>query len=827
MTQLAQTPILWSDVGEQPEAARTAHALRVQALADLYRRQSLAFSYWAAGYGLIRHNAFTQVRVRALADLLVQRAVVATHEEVYRYLAAADRLTSAGMWLVVHMTYARNVYLDGRELKQADFKTHPDGHTGGSLNMVPAYVGYLAVNALTGITRSWLMGQGHCVAAIDAANVLVGNMTAAHSERYELSDEGLTRLVRDFYSYELRPDGQPASPLGSHVNAHTAGGLMEGGYLGFAELQYIHMPLPGERLVVFLSDGAFEEQRGGDWAPRWWRAEDSGLVAPIMIANGRRIDQRTTSAQEGGVAWLRRHLDLNGFLPLALDGRDTAEFVWGVFEMEEHLDACAHALHAGQMQYPAPMGYAVAEAPKGYGFPGAGTNLAHNLPLGTNPAEDVEARRKFNAGARALYVPLDELIWAIATLNNHARQQRPRERDHALAHRHPPSPRLPEPEWRPLAAAASPMDAIDSYFVAAVKANPELRPRVGNPDEMRSNRLNATLDLLKHRVTAPEPGVAEAVNGAVITALNEEAVVSAALANKGGINLVASYEAFAMKMLGAVRQELTFARHQRMAGYTPGWLAVPLILTSHVWENGKNEQSHQDPSLSEALLGEMSDGSRVVFPADWNTAAATLRMLYGRRGEIWALVLPKRELPVQFDPEQTQALIEQGALRVRGTGAAEEQVVLVAVGAYQLLEALRAADRLQARGIAHAVVYILDPARFRAPRDDYEAQCLALKKTREALFPPTASVRLFLTHMRPDLLRGMLKPLDTGERTTVLGYINHGGTLDVFGMLFANRCTWAHALASVADILNFPRERLLSEAEVAAVEGRGDPRALA
>ena len=69
---------------------------------------------------------------------------------------------------------------------------------------------------------------------------------------------------------------------------------MEGGYLGFAEVQYVHMPLLGECLVTFLSDGAFEEQRGSDWAPRWWRAHDSGIVLPIMISNGRRIDQRTT-----------------------------------------------------------------------------------------------------------------------------------------------------------------------------------------------------------------------------------------------------------------------------------------------------------------------------------------------------------------------------------------------------------------------------------------------------------------------------------------------------------------------------------------------------
>src|SRR5690554_7198709 len=88
-----------------------------------------------------------------------------------------------------------------------------------------------------------------------------------------------------------------ASPLGSHVNPHAAGGIIEGGYLGFAELQYAHMPLPGETLVAFLSDGAAEEQRGSDWIPRWWRAEDSGVVLPIMIANGRRSEEHTSELQ--------------------------------------------------------------------------------------------------------------------------------------------------------------------------------------------------------------------------------------------------------------------------------------------------------------------------------------------------------------------------------------------------------------------------------------------------------------------------------------------------------------------------------------------------
>src|SRR3546814_13757484 len=94
------------------------------------------------------------------------------------------------------------------------------------------------------------------------------------------------------------------------------------------------------------------------------------------------------------------------------------------------------------------------------------------------------------------------------------------------------------------------MTALDEQFVAIAEANPGLRVRVGNPDELRSNKLDRTLDAMKQRVHEPEPGVAESTNGPVITALNEEAVVCAATGNKGGLKLGGTYEAFAHKMLG-------------------------------------------------------------------------------------------------------------------------------------------------------------------------------------------------------------------------------------------------------------------------------------
>lgn len=123
------------------------------------------FARWARGYGVIRHTAATRARVHEMAARLSADGRRGDGGDPWDVLHALDRVTSAAMWLVVHETYARSVSLDGRRLQTADFKARPEGHTGGALNIVPAYAAYLTANALTGTTRAWLMGQGHCVAA--------------------------------------------------------------------------------------------------------------------------------------------------------------------------------------------------------------------------------------------------------------------------------------------------------------------------------------------------------------------------------------------------------------------------------------------------------------------------------------------------------------------------------------------------------------------------------------------------------------------------------------------------------------------------------------
>ncbi|MBT9508654.1 hypothetical protein [Rhodoferax sp.] len=86
------------------------------------------------------------------------------------------------------------------------------------------------------------------------------------------------------------------------------------------------------------------------------------------------------------------------------------------------------------------------------------------------------------------------------------------------------------------------------------------------------------------------------------------------------------------------------------------------------------------------------------------------------------------------------------------------------------------------------------------------------------LFPGHSKARVFVSHPWRELLVGVLRRLGTSrDLTWYLGFNNRGGTLDIFGMLFANRCTWAHVLVTAAQAMGVPAASSLTEAELAAM----------
>jgi hypothetical protein len=72
-------------------------------------------------------------------------------------------------------------------------------------------------------------------------------------------------------------------------------------------------------------------------------------------------------------------------------------------------------------------------------------------------------------------------------------------------------------------------------------------------------------------------------------------------------------------------------------------------------------------------------------------------------------------------------------------------------------------------------------------------------------------------------MMGVLSPLMTGASTAVLGFLDEGATLDVDGMLFVNRATWAHAVDAAARLLAIAPDELLGAEERAALEHRRSP----
>lgn len=174
--------------------------------AQRLREQFPALAKWAENRGVIKHQPATQIQVYLMAESLLQKGLIRQTQDFYERLEALDCLTQQAMWLVVHMTYANRVYLDGRNLEAKDFKTRPWGFTGGALNMVPAYAGLLAANHFTGFSRDWLIGQGHCGAAIDALQLLVGIANPERKKQYPLTEDGLSRFVADYGSTKIDAD---------------------------------------------------------------------------------------------------------------------------------------------------------------------------------------------------------------------------------------------------------------------------------------------------------------------------------------------------------------------------------------------------------------------------------------------------------------------------------------------------------------------------------------------------------------------------------------------------------------------------------------------
>lgn len=228
--------------------------------------------------------------------------------------------------------------------------------------------------------------------------------------------------------------------------------------------------------------------------------------------------------------------------------------------------------------------------------------------------------------------------------------------------------------------------------------------------------------------------------------------------------------------------------------------------------------------MAESMLGELSHISRVLFPADSNTAVAVMVEVYRTHGQIWTIVVPKADVADLLTVDEARRAMADAGILLEWAGLRSEssELVLAAVGGYQLEQVLVATRRLTERAIPHRVVYLLEPGRFRRGRTARERTHQATPETRARLFPEHCRAVVLASHTRPEPMLGLLEPL-YGRSVAALGYTNVGGTHNTPGLLFVNAASWAHLLVEAARLLGLPREHVLDPPELEALEGRRSP----
>ncbi|WVM90203.1 hypothetical protein UMZ34_08150 [Halopseudomonas pachastrellae] len=173
---------------------------------------------------------------------------------------------------------------------------------------------------------------------------------------------------------------------------------------------------------------------------------------------------------------------------------------------------------------------------------------------------------------------------------------------------------------------------------------------------------------------------------------------------------------------------------------------------------------------------------------------AVLRKVYASHGQVALIVAPKNPVDTCLTVPEAQAAADSGfAVLSAGPGA---ELQLLAIGAYQLQAVRRAARHLRYHGVPCSEVVLIEPGLLREGRDAMERAAVH-SDADLARRIPAARCRLFVCHGHAEVMTGVLRRLDTGPQTSrFLGYRNRGGTLDTFGMQFANQQSWAHLAAA-------------------------------
>ena len=754
-------------------------------------------------------------------------------------LLLIDAYWRAANFLSVGQIYLRANPLVREPLTLAHVKPRLLGHWGTTpgLNFIYAHMNRVIrehdVNAI------FIAGPGHGGPGVVANTYLEGT----YSEVYPAVSRdlgGLTALCTQF-SY---PGGIP-----SHVAPETPGSIHEGGELGYALLHAFGAAFDNPDLLVCCVIGDGEAETGAlaaSWhSNKFLDAARDGAVLPILHLNGYTIAGPTVLARipESELTALMRGY---GYEPHYVSGDGPAQMHALMAHVMDtvirRIRAIQHdAREVGNHARPHwPM--IVLRSPKGWTGPAMvdgketeGSWRSHQVPL-SGLAENPEHLALLEEWLHS-YRP-EELFTADGALRPELAALAPVGARRMGANPHANGGLLLRdlelPDFRDYAVSVSAPGAIldeatrvmGRFLRDVIRMNASAANfRLMGPDETTSNRLDAVFDVTD-RTSVAEILPSDdhlAHDGRVMEVLSEHMcqgwLEGYLLTGRHGV--FSCYEAFIHIVDSMFNQHAKWLNTARGIPWRAPIASLNYLLTSHVWRQDHNGNSHQDPGFIDHVVNKQADVVRVYLPPDANALLSVTDHCLRSRNQVNVIIAGKQPALQYLDmaAAERHCAAGIGVWEWASTDAGRDPDVVVAcAGDVPTLEALAATallrDRLPALRVR--VVNIVDLMTLQPQREHPHGLS---DEAFDALFTTDRPI-VFAFHGYPWLIHRLTYRRTNHGNLHVRGYKEQGTTTTPFDMTVLNDLDRFHLVCDVLARLPHVAKTAAGEATVAYCRAR-------
>lgn len=679
------------------------------------------------------------------------------------------------------------------------------GHWGTTPGLNFIYVHLNRVIKKYDLNTIYITGPGHGGPGLVANTYLEGSYSEFYPEISQ-DEEGMKRLFKQF-SF---PGGIP-----SHVAAETPGSIHEGGELGYSLAHAYGAAFDNPDLLVACVIGDGEAETGAlaaSWhSNKFLNPVHDGAVLPILHLNGYKIANPTIFARIPKEELIQLFLGY-GYKPYFVEGEEPEEVHQ---HMAATLDTIVEEIKSIQQdarengftkrpQWP----MIVLRTPKGWTGPSEvdglqveGTWRSHQVPL--DELADKPSHLKMLEEWMQSYKP-EELFDESGKLNPELAELAPSGRRRMGANPHANGGLLLEeltmPDFRthaveiemPGTVKGEATSITGAFLRDVMKVNWEKRNfRIMGPDETSSNRLSHLFDVT-NRVSTAEiiPGDNHiSPDGRVMEVLSEhlcEGWLEGYLLT-GRHGLFSCYEAFIHIIDSMFNQHAKWLQMANRIAWRKPIASLNYLLTSHVWRQDHNGNSHQDPGFIDLVANKTPDIVRIYLPPDANTLLSVTDHCLRSKNYINVIVAGKQPQPQWLDMESAAIHCKAGigiwewASNDEGQ---EPDLVMACAGDVPTLETIAAVQilRQQLPQLKVRVVNVVDIMTLQSKNahphglDDEEF---------DRLFTKDKPV-IFAFHGYAALIHRLTYKRTNHENFHVRGYKGEGTTTTPFDMVVLN-----------------------------------------